>query len=79
MQKIYAKLCIRERRRLSDEMKGQSKQFTMNFPLRGPVLSRCLLKKQVQAARQPATAPPQKQSESARGVVRHAVRARRDD
>ena len=32
-----------------------------------------------QAARQPATAPPQKQSESARGVVRHAVRERRDE
>ena len=32
-----------------------------------------------QAACQPATAPPQRQNESARGVVRRAVRERRDE
>jgi hypothetical protein len=59
--------------------KGSEQTICNNFPLRGPVPSRCLLKRQRQAARQPATAPPptKGQSESARGVVRHAVRERR--
>jgi len=49
-----------------------------NFPLRGPELSRCL-QREGQAARQPATAPPQRQNQSARVAVRPVARAGRNE